>query len=242
MLSAALVALSALPPARAVLGAYATSLEGRTDGQRYNALRAARALHGTVIQPGQTFSFNGSVGPWGADRGYVKAPVSFEGELRPAWGGGVCQTSTTLYNAALVAGLEIVERHRHQWPPRYVALGRDAAVAQYDIDLRLRNPYPWPVRIEADLGADWLGFAVIGRQAGPVAAVDTQVRSVLPAREVLQLDDRLPSGERHIVNHGRPGYRVLVYRWRLRGSEQDSRELVSEDRYPPMHRLISAGL
>ena len=241
-LVAGVAVLAAMPPSRAVLGAYVTSLEGRTDSQRYNALRAARALHGAVLQPGATFSFNRAVGPWTADRGYVKAPVSFGGELRPAWGGGVCQTSTTLYNAALVAGLEIAERHRHHWPPHYVALGRDAAVAQYDIDLRVRNPYAWPVRIEAQLGGESLGFAVVGREAGAMADIHTEVRGVLAPREILQLDDRLPAGERHIVNHGRPGYRVLVYRQHLRADGRARRELISEDRYPAMNRLITAGL
>ena len=241
LLVAGLAALAALPPSRGVLGAYATSLEGRAASQRHNALRAARAIHGTVLGPGQTFSFNQAVGPWTADCGYVMAPVSFEGELLPAWGGGVCQTSTALYNAALLAGLEIVARHRHMWAPRYVAVGRDAAVAQYDIDLGLRNPYPWPVCIEANLGADSLAFSVLGREAGPMAAVEVQVRAVLSPRKVLQLDDRLPLGEYHVLNRGRPGHRVLVYRHHLRGPKQGKRELVSEDRYPPMNRLISAG-
>ncbi len=242
LLLAGVAFLAAMPPSRAVLGAYATLLEGRRDSQRHNTLRAARAIDGTVLEPGAIFSFNKAVGSWTADRGYVKAPVSFGGELRPAWGGGVCQTSTTLYNAALVAGLEIVERHRHHWPPHYVALGRDAAVAQYDIDLRLRNPYPWPVRIEAEVGGDSVGFAIVGREAGPMADIQTEVRGVLAPREVLQFDDRLPTGERHIVNHGRPGYRVVVYRQLLRGDGRVGRELISEDRYPAMNRLVSAGL
>jgi len=241
LLTAGVIALAAMAPPRSVLGAYATSLGGRTDSQRYNAIRAARAIHGTVLQPGETFSFNHAVGPWTADRGYVKAPVSFGGELCPAWGGGVCQTSTTLYNAALLASLQIVERHRHHWPPRYVALSRDAAVAQYDIDLRLRNPHPWQVHIHADIATDSLGFTIVARETGPMAAVQTEVRGVLPPREVLRLDHGLPSGERHIVNPGRPGYRVLVYRQHLRGCRQDRRELISEDRYPPMNRIVRAG-
>ena len=110
-----------------VLGQYTTTLRGRTESQRYNAERAARALDGRVIKPGDALSYNEIVGPWTADAGYKRAPVSYDGELLSAWGGGVCQTSTTLYNAALLAGLEIVERHRHAWPPKYIAPGRDAA-------------------------------------------------------------------------------------------------------------------
>ena len=241
LLGAAVTALVAMPPSRAVLASYATSLTGRADSQRDNAVRAAHAVDGAVLQPGETFSFNRAVGSWTADRGYVKAPVSFGGELRLAWGGGVCQTATTLYNAALLAGLEIAERHRHTWAPRYIAVGRDAAVAQYDIDLRLRNPYPWPVTIEASVSADSLAFTVLGRRRGPMAAAEVHVRAVLPSRQVVQLDDQIPAGERHILTRGRPGYRVLVYRHYLRGPQQGRRELVSEDRYPPTNQIISTG-
>ncbi len=236
----ALAALAGMPPRQAVMGSYRTPFDARSEHQRLNALRAARALHGAVIEPGEVLSFNRTVGPWTADRGYLKAPVSYGGEMRPAWGGGVCQTSTTLYNAALIAGLEVVERHRHRWAPHYAPLGRDAAVAQYDIDLRLRNPHAWPVRIEARPAADSLGIAILGRRRGPLAAVRTQVRAVLPPGEVLRIDPHLLPGECHRLVRGRPGYRVLVYRECADGARA-GRELVSEDRYPPMNRLVVAG-
>jgi len=229
------------PPVRGVLGSYSTCFEGRSESQQVNAVRAARALDGTVIMPGEVLSFNKTVGSWTADRGYVKAPVSFSGELLPAWGGGVCQTSTTLYNAALIAGLEIVERHRHLWVPSYVPPGRDAAVAQFDIDLRLRNPYPWPVHIEARRGGNKLGFVVVGRARGPMARVATETRDILSPQQLLHPDDHLPIGERHILNPGRPGCRVSVYRLRLIGKEAGQRELVSQDTYQAMNRIVRVG-
>ena len=82
-----------------------------------------RGKSAAIVLPGQVFSFNKTVGSWTADRGYVRAPVSYDGELIKSWGGGVCQTSTTIYNAALMAGLEILERHHHHWPARYAPLG-----------------------------------------------------------------------------------------------------------------------
>lgn len=240
LLTVALAALAAMPQAERLTGSFRTPLDGRSEHQRLNAIRAAQALDGAVIEPGAVLSFNHVVGPWTADRGYLKAPVSYSGEMLPAWGGGVCQTSTTLYNAALLAGLEIVERHRHQWAPQYAPLGRDAAVAQYDIDLRIRNPHPWPVRIEYRPGEDSLGIAVLGRRAGPLASVQTQVRAVLPPGQVLQTDPQLLPGECHRLCRGRPGYRVLVYRQFL-DAAGTRRELVSEDRYPPMNRLVVSG-
>ena len=233
--------LIVMPPACGGVGSYSTSFVGRTGSQQANAVRAARALDDVVIPPGDTFSFNRTVGPWTADCGYVKAPVSFSGTLLPAWGGGVCQTSTALYNAALIAGLEIVERHRHLWPPTYVPPGRDAAVAQYDIDLRLRNPYPWLVRIDARTSGEKVGFTILGRAAGPMAEIITEDRDILAPREILQLDHESLPGERHILNPGRPGMRVSVYRVILKGNNVGQRELISQDSYRPMNRVLEVG-
>jgi len=129
------------------MATFRTSLEGRTDGQKINAVKAARAVNGTFIPAGSTFSFNHRVGSWTRERGFVRAPVSLGGILVPSWGGGVCQVSTTLYVAALLAGLEVLERHHHAIAPSYVPKGMDAAVAYGVADLRLRNPFPFPVQI-----------------------------------------------------------------------------------------------
>ncbi len=139
-----------------------TSLLGRTEGQRHNALKAAQYLHGAVIPPKGSFSFNQRVGSWTRDRGFVRAPVSLGGVLVPSWGGGVCQVATTLYNAALLAGLEILERHPHTVAPSYVPLGMDAAVAFGVADLRLHNPFPFPVRIECVVKDNQLVCRLLG--------------------------------------------------------------------------------
>lgn len=222
------------------LGEYLTSLHGRTPGQRHNARLAAERLNGVVIAPGEVLSFNRTVGPWTADRGYLRAPVSYDGELLAAWGGGVCQTSTTVYNAALLAGLEIVERHRHEYPPRYVPPGRDAAVAYPAVDLALRNPYPWPVRLVTDAAHDALRVSVFGTQrpAGGVAVTE-EVRSVVPATAVVQTDDTL--SPHRVLNPGQTGFEVQVFRSYRRGPESVRRELVSSDYYPPVNRVVGVA-
>lgn len=221
-----------------VMGGYMTSLEGRTQGQRMNALRAAQSVDGAVIPAGQEFSFNRRVGSWTPDRGYVQALVSYDGEMVVDWGGGVCQTSSALYNAALLAGLDIVERHRHTWAPKYVPPGRDAAVAQYNIDLRLRNPYPWPVRVRARLFRDGLGFEFLGRNAGPMAAVHGDTSATTTPLEVIRTGE---GSGRRLINRGRPGTRVSVYRTFLRGPRTGANEQVSRDTYPAMNRIVVEG-
>jgi vancomycin resistance protein YoaR len=167
---------------------FATSLEGRTPGQRHNATLAAKRVHGATLAPNAEWSFNQTIGQWVRSEGYVRAPVSYGGVLVPAWGGGVCQTSTTLYNAALLAGLEVLERHPHTIAPSYIAPGRDAAVAQGIADLKLRNPYPFPCRIECFIRGDKLvcriSAGASAEQVRPHAracTLETEVVSRAPA-------------------------------------------------------------
>jgi vancomycin resistance protein YoaR len=145
-----------------LMATFRTSLQGRTEGQKLNAAKAARAVNEAVIPAGSTFSFNQRVGSWTRERGFVRAPVSLGGVLVPSWGGGVCQVSTTLYVAAILAGLEVLERHHHAVAPSYVPKGMDAAVAYGVADLRLRNPFPFPVQIKFEFGENQLTCRVIG--------------------------------------------------------------------------------
>lgn len=145
-----------------VMATFRTSLKGRTEGQKLNAMKAARALDGAVIPSDSTFSFNRRVGSWTREKGFVRAPVSFGGVLVPSWGGGVCQVSTTLYGAALSAGLDISERHHHSIAPSYVPMGLDAAVAYGVADLKLHNPFPFPVQVKFDLDENQLTCQILG--------------------------------------------------------------------------------
>ena len=226
------------PVAEREIGSYVTGLKGRTPSQVHNVILATRAINNTVIPPGGVFSFVRRVGSWTADRGYVKAPVSYDGELVRSWGGGVCQASSTLYNAALLAGLEIVERHRHHWPARYAPLGRDAAVAYSDIDLEFRNSLPAPIRIVGRVEGEKLVFRIVSTYRPDYSVrVESQVRSVTRPTEVVQ--DRTCSGEGRwrLINRGHPGFYVVTYR-RFLSPGASRVELVSEDRYPPLHRVI----
>ena len=226
--------LRASGPVERRLAGYGTPLGDRSAAQIYNARLAAAAVNGRVVQPGEVFSFNQAVRSWSGDRGYVKAPVSFDGRVIEAWGGGVCQVSTTLYNAGLLAGLAVVERHHHHWPPKYVAAGRDAAVAYPQLDLRLRNPHPWPVTIKARVVGDRLEAAVWGQGPGPAVAVRTRVLQVLPSQVVHDPGWR---GGPQLRRRGAPGCRVRV--WRTQGGVES---LVSEDYYPPLSQVISGDL
>lgn len=238
----ALAGICATAGSDAELGAYATSLAGRSEAQRHNARRAAEAIDGATVAPGDVLSFNALAGPWTTDTGYVKAPVSFEGELVDAYGGGVCQTSTTLYNAALLAGLQIVERHRHNWPPGYVAPGRDAAVACGELDLRLRNPTDQTLTIRAACAGDALLVRIVGQHRSECdARIERTVHQVIEPATIVRYSTRLPEGARRTEVGGRPGYSVTTRRVFTRDGELVRRELVSYDRYECVNGLLTVG-
>lgn len=114
-----------------------------------NALLAARILDGTVVQPGQDFSFNRAIGPRSARRGFIIGLVSNKDKYTTDWGGGVCMTSSILHQAVKDAGLTVLERHNHQMTSRYLPLGEDAAVSFGVEDFRFRNNTAFPILIKA---------------------------------------------------------------------------------------------
>ena len=187
------------------LAGFTTSLAGRKRAQQRNAITAAQAIDGKRIKPGGVFSYNEYVSANRNPLAYERAPVSVEGTLVPALGGGVCQTSSTLYNAALLAGLTVLERHPHTVAPHYVPPGRDAAVAWPGVDLRLQNPYPFAVRLQATVVGTRLQISVLGERPLPAAVtLETQVLSV-NAPTVRHVPGARPA-------KGTAGVRVATYR------------------------------
>ena len=220
---------------QAVLGAYGTDLDGRTPHQSYNARRAAAAIDGVVIAPGQVFSFNRTVRGWSADRGFLKAPVSYDGVLVDDYGGGVCQCSTTLYNAALLAGLPILERHPHTFAPGYAPPGRDAAVAYAGVDLRFRNPYGWPLTIHAARTGHMLVCRITGARAGERVALHSRALDwFVPAPALVSPGAAVPRSRWHLT--GRDGVRLVVSRDFYAGDHCVRHEAVSDDTYRPISR------
>jgi vancomycin resistance protein YoaR len=218
-------------PGEQVVASFVTPLDGRSGSQRHNARLAVERLDGARIEPGAEFSFNRRVGTFSRDMGYRKAPVSYNGQLINDWGGGVCQASTTLYNAALLAGLNIIERHRHQFQPSYVPPGRDAAVAFSNIDLRFQNPYDFPLRLHASIEGDMVRCELIAPRS---LEHKPQVYSrVLSTQEPWTFEVHKQGSRSRVRNTGKVGWEVAVYRV-IAGRK----ELVSQDSYPVMHRVI----
>ena len=159
----------------AVLGSYTTSFASGPRGE--NIAIAAHALNGVLLRSGATFSFNDTVGRRTVNAGYKNAPVLVDGKVEPGIGGGVCQVSSTLYNAMLLAGLTPVERSHHFFPSAYCPAGLDATVADDLIDLKVKNPLPHNVYIVATTVGNNLTIRILGTKedlGGQTISMDVQ--------------------------------------------------------------------
>ncbi len=132
-----------------VLGSFSTRYDASNINRSTNIELATEAMNGTVILPGETFSFNGTVGPRTKAKGYLLAGAYSAGELVESYGGGVCQISSTLYNAVLYANLEIVQRYNHSSVVSYVNAGRDATVSYGSKDFKFKNSRNYAIKINA---------------------------------------------------------------------------------------------
>ena len=137
------------------ISSYTTSFSN-TGNRGHNVSLAASKLNGTILMPGETFSYLKEVGPYNAKSGFKPAPAYLNGELIYANGGGVCQVATTMYMAQLYAGLETVYRTNHSHAPAYVPKGLDATVSSTTVDYKFKNQYKYPIYISAYVTGDYL--------------------------------------------------------------------------------------
>jgi len=198
----------------------------------HNLEKAARAVDGLVLWPGETFSFNDRVGPRTEEADYREAKVIAHYGYTDGVGGGICQVASTLYGAAFFAGLHEVERNQHRFRVAYTRLGLDATVDYGKKDLRIRNPFPFPVRFE--LGRIDKGELMV-RVSGPMELVKTRYRyklvEVQPSdrvrfKKVAEVKDVLEYYGRPGVTLERQKTQKSVFRdgWRRTGLRKDKYE------------------
>jgi vancomycin resistance protein YoaR len=226
--------VGAEPPFGHLWSGFSTSLANRSPEQRTNAAIAGKALDGAIIPPGGTLSFNDRVGARDREKGFLPAPhLTADGILDDTPGGGICQLASTLYNAGLLAGVEVVERHPHSRAVAHVPPGRDATISSWRKDLKLRNPFPHPLLLRIETGNNRLTASF----RSPVAR-EFQVEIV--SSQVV-LEPETVTGRQGTV--GQPGaLGVSTRTWRVtRTAGVETRELLSEDVYPAPSRIVTGG-
>ena len=143
------------------LSNYSTRYTGSAN-RTTNLILAANKINGTVLMPGETFSYNKTVGARTIAAGYREAPIYVSGKVVDGVGGGICQIATTLYNAAVYANLEITQRTNHQFVPSYAPASRDATVVYGAIDFQFKNNRNYPIKIVCSVSGGYANFQIFG--------------------------------------------------------------------------------
>ena len=215
-----------------------------SDVDRSTNLRlASEKINGTVLAPGETFSYNKTVGARTVAAGYKNAKVYESGKVVDGIGGGICQVSSTLYNAALLANLEIVERRNHQFVTSYVGAGRDATVVYGQTDFKFKNTRKYPIRIVVTTNAGILKISIFGlkEENEYTFKFNTKTVSSIPYKTQYIEDSSLPAGTEKVEQKGANGLITETYIAKMLDGKVVSTELLSKDTYSAMTRIIRRG-
>ena len=225
-----------------LLGRYTTSFNPGKRDRTHNLILAARAISGAVIKPGKQFSYNNTIGPRELSTGFRNAIIFVKGKQEQGVGGGICQVSSTLYNAVLLAGLKVVERSHHSRTVPYVVPGRDATVAYGVRDFRFENPNSTAICVLTTIGRARLTVDIYGAVADKknISVYSTQSRRV-SGGTVTIVDGTLRPGQRKLVEPASPGVSATVYRKTIAADGSAVTEVVSRDRYAPQEAVVAVG-
>ena len=230
-----------------LLSEFSTSFKGSTLGRKNrvnNMALAASRINGIVLEPGQEFSMNKAILDRTKENGYYLAPAIRNGTYEKEYGGGVCQVSSTLFNAVMMADLSVTERHHHSWPMHYVPIGRDATIATGSKDFKFVNSTEGELVIFAHLdkkakkvtvrlygihSPDFDHIEIVSKRTGSLPAKGTKVR----------LDESLSAGSRVEERKERRGKTSVTYKeYYDAAGKLIRREKVYEDSYPSIEGLV----
>ena len=204
---------------------------------------ACQKINGKVILAGETFSYNQTLGPRTVAAGYKNGKIYSGGEVVDGIGGGICQISSTLYNAVLMANLQIVERRNHQFVTSYVPAGRDATVVYGVTDFKFKNTRQYPVRIVASAknGIATVSIYGIKEENEYTFSFNTKTIATIPYTTQYQEDASLTAGKEVIKQKGTNGLTTETYITKMLNGKVISTTLLSRDTYSAMTWIVIKG-
>lgn len=226
------------------LSNYTTKFKTSSKGRSTNITLAAKSINSTLIMPGQSFSFNGKVGQRTAAKGYQPAPVDIGTKVGSDYGGGICQVSTTLYNAIMRANIKSTERHHHSIPSKYVPLGMDATVDWGNLDYKFTNTLKYPIFIESIVKNKVLTFNIYSNSSlndKTYNLVNEVYEAVKPGPTRYIKDHNLPIGQTVKKQAPLVGYKVRAYEDTIQNGVVIEHKLISDDHYKVMTGVFIVG-
>ncbi|AOY76339.1 VanW family protein [Clostridium formicaceticum] len=227
---------------REVIGEFSTTFNRQQQGRSENISIASTSINGTLLMPTEEFSFNQKTGPRGVSEGYQEAPVIVNGQLVPGVGGGICQVSTTLYNAVVRANLQVTNRRNHSLPVAYVPLGQDATVSYNHIDFKFANNMENPIYIESAITGSKVFVKIYGKkEENMVITLASEVTEKIEPKTEIKQDTNMYLGEKKVERESKKGYRVTTYKVYSQNGKEIKREVISRDYYTPVNGVIIEG-
>lgn len=225
------------------ISSFSTSFSGSSANRSANIGLATKSINGKLLMPGESFSFNDVVGQRTAAKGYKEAPVIVNNKLDSGLGGGICQVSTTLYNAVMRANISSTERSHHSLPSHYVALGLDATVDYGNLDYKFKNTLSFPIFIEGIISGNSVTFNVYSDRSlsnRTYDLVSETTDTIQPNTKYID-DPNMYEGETKIEQPSSIGYKVKVYKKIYENGKLVGQETVSSETYNKVDGVIRRG-
>jgi vancomycin resistance protein YoaR len=219
------------------LGEFSTKFNAADVDRSTNIRVATSSTSNVLVRPGEVFSVNETIGPRLEKFGYKEAKVIINNELVPGIGGGVCQVSSTLYNAVLLSDLKVIERRNHSLPLSYIGLGRDATISGDYIDFKFMNNTNYPIYIYGEVQGSWVKFTVFGRDEHPGRSVqiNTNVVKTIPPQIKIIQDPTMLVGTEKEEKKAITGYIVKTERVVF----ENGKAIVREDLGTSNYRVVN---
>jgi len=223
------------------MAAFQTTLPDPLPGEKYNVALAADMLAGTVVNPGEIFSLNLTIGPYTSERGFKEGPTYSGTQVVKTVGGGVCKIATTMYNVAILANLKIVERRAHGMLVPYVPPGQDATVSYGNQDFKFQNDTEHPIIIWADTKGNTLYAAIYGSTRPPKVTWHHEILDRQKTRTIYRNNSNLQAGEEKVIIAGADGLTVRSWLTIEYSNGKSIKKELGIDHYKPMPRVVERG-
>lgn len=226
-----------------MLSTFSTRYDASNIPRTTNLKLAMQKLNGVVVSPGETFSYNKTLGKRTAEAGYKEAGGFAGGRVVQTLAGGICQISSTLYDAVVYANLDIVERHNHMFLAGYVGAGKDATVVYGIYDFKFKNTRKYPVMIKTSIGNGIAQISIYGikEEVEYEVEISSKILSYISYKVVYETDNSLASGTEKVVQNGMNGCKSITYKILKLNGKQVSSTVLSTDTYDPMNKIIKRG-
>lgn len=227
-----------------ILGTFTTRYDASNKNRSNNVSLASSKIDETVIMPGETFSYNQTVGKRTISEGFKEAGAYAGGKVIQEVGGGICQVSSTLYNAVLYANLEIVDRSNHYFQTSYVDAGRDATVSWGTVDFKFKNNRKYPIKIEAvsKNGVTKISIKGIREEKEYEVVIQSEITSIIQKNIRYEEDSTLDSSMERIEQEGHNGCTSKTYKILKLNGYTISTEVISADYYHSLEKIIKKGI